>query len=71
MVDANCAYKLYEAIQLAKRIEEFDPFWFRSRLRLMTTKVINGWPKPPRSRWLPVKTSIHAMAFATDRVKKR
>jgi L-alanine-DL-glutamate epimerase-like enolase superfamily enzyme len=28
MVDANCAYKLYEAIQLAKRIEEFDPFWF-------------------------------------------
>jgi L-alanine-DL-glutamate epimerase-like enolase superfamily enzyme len=28
MVDANCAYKSYEAIQLAKRIEEFDPFWF-------------------------------------------
>ena len=28
MVDANCAYKVYEAIQLAKRIEEFDPFWF-------------------------------------------
>ena len=28
MVDANCAYRLYEAIQFAKRIEEFDPFWF-------------------------------------------
>ena len=28
MVDANCAYKLYEAIQLAKRIEPYDPFWF-------------------------------------------
>jgi L-alanine-DL-glutamate epimerase-like enolase superfamily enzyme len=28
MVDANCAYKLYEAIQLAKQIEEFNPFWF-------------------------------------------
>jgi D-arabinonate dehydratase len=28
MVDANCAYKVYEAIQLAKRIEEYDPFWF-------------------------------------------
>jgi D-arabinonate dehydratase len=28
MVDANCAYKLYEALQLAKRIEEYDPFWF-------------------------------------------
>ena len=28
MVDANCAYRYYEAIQLAKRIEEYDPFWF-------------------------------------------
>ncbi|MBT4137255.1 MAG: mandelate racemase/muconate lactonizing enzyme family protein [Candidatus Latescibacteria bacterium] len=28
MVDANCAYRYYEAIQFAKRIEEFDPFWF-------------------------------------------
>lgn len=28
MVDANCAYKLYEAIQLAKKIEPYDPFWF-------------------------------------------
>ena len=28
MVDANCAYRWYEAIQLADRIEAFDPFWF-------------------------------------------
>ncbi len=28
MVDANGAYRYYEAIQLAKRIEECDPFWF-------------------------------------------
>jgi L-alanine-DL-glutamate epimerase-like enolase superfamily enzyme len=28
LVDANCAYRAYEAIQLAKRIEEFDIFWF-------------------------------------------
>lgn len=28
MVDANCAYRLYEAVQFAKRIEEYDPFWF-------------------------------------------
>jgi D-arabinonate dehydratase len=28
MVDANCAYRAYEAIQVAKRIEEYDPFWF-------------------------------------------
>ncbi len=28
MVDANCAYRAYQAIQLAKRIEEYDIFWF-------------------------------------------
>jgi L-alanine-DL-glutamate epimerase-like enolase superfamily enzyme len=28
LVDANCAYRSYEAIQFAKRIEEFDIFWF-------------------------------------------
>lgn len=28
MVDANCAYRWYEAVQLAVRIEAFDPFWF-------------------------------------------
>ena len=28
LVDANCAYKWFEAIQFAKRIEEYDIFWF-------------------------------------------
>ena len=28
LVDANCAYRSYEAIQFAVRIEEFDIFWF-------------------------------------------
>lgn len=28
MVDANCAYRAYQAIQLAKRIEDYDIFWF-------------------------------------------
>lgn len=28
MVDANCAYRAYEAIQVARRIEEYDIFWF-------------------------------------------
>ncbi|MEZ4867588.1 MAG: mandelate racemase/muconate lactonizing enzyme family protein [Caldilineaceae bacterium] len=28
MVDANCAYKVREALQLARLIEEYDPFWF-------------------------------------------
>ena len=28
LIDANCAYRAYEAMQLAKRVEEFDIFWF-------------------------------------------
>ncbi len=28
LVDANCAYRYYQAIQLARRIEEYDIFWF-------------------------------------------
>ncbi len=28
LIDANCAYRHYEVIQFAKRVEEFDPFWF-------------------------------------------
>jgi L-alanine-DL-glutamate epimerase-like enolase superfamily enzyme len=28
MVDANCAYRYYQAIQIAKRIEEYDVYWF-------------------------------------------
>jgi D-arabinonate dehydratase len=28
LIDANCAYRAYEAIQLAKRVEDYDIFWF-------------------------------------------
>ncbi|MFN8526208.1 MAG: mandelate racemase/muconate lactonizing enzyme family protein [Chloroflexota bacterium] len=28
LVDANCAYRSYQAIQIAKRMEEYDIFWF-------------------------------------------
>ena len=28
LLDANCAYRYYEAIQFARRAEEYDPFWF-------------------------------------------
>jgi L-alanine-DL-glutamate epimerase-like enolase superfamily enzyme len=28
LVDANCAYRAYEAIAIARRIEDFDVFWF-------------------------------------------
>jgi len=28
LVDANCAYRSYEAVQIARRMEEYDIFWF-------------------------------------------
>jgi L-alanine-DL-glutamate epimerase-like enolase superfamily enzyme len=28
LVDANCAYRAYEAIQIARRMEEYDIYWF-------------------------------------------
>lgn len=28
MLDANCAYKCYEALEMSRRIEEYHPYWF-------------------------------------------
>lgn len=28
MLDANCAYKFFEAIRFSHMVEEFDPYWF-------------------------------------------
>jgi D-arabinonate dehydratase len=33
LVDANCAYRYYDAIRFARRIEEFDPFWFEEPVK--------------------------------------
>ncbi len=33
LLDANCAYRYYEAIQLAQRAEEYDPFWFEEAVQ--------------------------------------
>jgi L-alanine-DL-glutamate epimerase-like enolase superfamily enzyme len=33
MIDANCAYRHYEAIQLARRVEDQDIFWFEEAVQ--------------------------------------
>ena len=33
MIDANCAYRYYEAIQLAARIEQYDITWFEEPVK--------------------------------------
>lgn len=33
LLDANCAYRYYEAIQLARRAEPYEPFWFEEAVQ--------------------------------------
>ncbi len=33
LIDANCAYRWYSAVQFAKRIEEYDIFWFEEPVK--------------------------------------
>jgi L-alanine-DL-glutamate epimerase-like enolase superfamily enzyme len=33
LLDANCAYRAYDAIQFAKRAEEYEPFWFEEAVQ--------------------------------------
>jgi L-alanine-DL-glutamate epimerase-like enolase superfamily enzyme len=49
MVDANCAYRYYEAIELARRIEDQDIFWFEEAVQ---PDDLDGFRK------LAAKTSI-------------
>lgn len=53
MVDANCAYRYYEAIQLARRIEEFDPFWFEEPVQ---PDDYEGFEKIARATTIPIAT---------------
>lgn len=53
MVDANCAYKTYEAIQMARRIEEYDVFWFEEPL---APDNLQGHRQLARSTSIPIAT---------------
>jgi L-alanine-DL-glutamate epimerase-like enolase superfamily enzyme len=33
MIDANCAYRYYQAVQLAERVQEYDVFWFEEAVQ--------------------------------------
>jgi D-arabinonate dehydratase len=53
LVDANCAYRYYEAIQFAKRIEELDPFWFEEPV---AADDYEGMRKLAESTSIPIAT---------------
>jgi L-alanine-DL-glutamate epimerase-like enolase superfamily enzyme len=53
MVDANCAYRAYEAIRLAVRIEPYDIFWFEEPVM---PDDYEGHRKVARATSIPVAT---------------
>jgi L-alanine-DL-glutamate epimerase-like enolase superfamily enzyme len=53
LVDANCAYRYYDAIQFARRIEEFDPFWFEEPI---APDDYDGHRKLAESTIIPIAT---------------
>ncbi|WP_158746220.1 mandelate racemase/muconate lactonizing enzyme family protein [Acidisphaera sp. L21] len=53
MVDANCAYRHYEAIQFARRIEAYDVAWFEEPV---APDDYAGHRKVARSTTIPIAT---------------
>ncbi len=53
MVDANCAYRYYEAIRLARRIEKYDVFWFEEPV---APDDYDGHRKLAQATTIPVAT---------------
>jgi L-alanine-DL-glutamate epimerase-like enolase superfamily enzyme len=53
LLDANCAYRYYQAIQFARRVEEFDPFWFEEPI---APDDYDGHRKLAESTSIPIAT---------------
>ena len=46
MMDANCAYRFFEAIEFGKMVEEYHPYWFEEPV---DADDYDGTAKLPRS----------------------
>jgi L-alanine-DL-glutamate epimerase-like enolase superfamily enzyme len=53
MIDANCAYSYHDAIQLAKRVEDFDVYWFEEAVQ---PDDYEGFTKLGRATTIPLAT---------------
>jgi L-alanine-DL-glutamate epimerase-like enolase superfamily enzyme len=53
LVDANCAYRYYEAIQLAKQIEQYDIYWFEEPVM---PDDYEGHRKLSEATYIPIAT---------------
>ena len=64
MVDANCAYSLREAIQIAERMAPSDVFWFEEPLAPDDYRGHGRLARSTPSPSPPARTNIRAMASA-------
>jgi L-alanine-DL-glutamate epimerase-like enolase superfamily enzyme len=53
LMDANCAYRYYDAIQLAQRAEEYEPFWFEEPVQ---PDDYDGFRKIAAATSIPIAT---------------
>jgi L-alanine-DL-glutamate epimerase-like enolase superfamily enzyme len=53
LMDANCAYRYYDAIQLSHRAEEYEPFWFEEPVQ---PDDYEGFKKIAASTSIPLAT---------------
>jgi L-alanine-DL-glutamate epimerase-like enolase superfamily enzyme len=53
LIDANCAYRASEAIQFAKRVEEFRPYWFEEPVQ---PDDYDGFRTVAETTWIPLAT---------------
>jgi L-alanine-DL-glutamate epimerase-like enolase superfamily enzyme len=53
LMDANCAYRYYDAIQLSHRAEEYEPFWFEEPVQ---PDDYDGFRKIAAATSIPIAT---------------
>jgi L-alanine-DL-glutamate epimerase-like enolase superfamily enzyme len=53
LVDANCAYRYYEAIRIAKKIEDYDIYWFEEPV---AADDYEGHRKLAEATYIPIAT---------------
>lgn len=51
MMDANCAYSFYEAIEFSKMVEEYHPYWFEEPVR---ADDYDGYKKVAQKSLIPL-----------------
>lgn len=64
LVDANNAYAAYEAIELARKMEPYDIFWFEEPVAPDDYRGTPQWRGQRQFRSRPARTSTPATIFA-------